>query len=174
MFCRAVVTLVALPLFWLAGCSGDAQDSKVSGSDPPSSVSDHDTLESNVIIIDPDVFSFLEEEGYSLETFAVTGDIDTAKVAQVLDSAANRFMLVDEQGVVHPTLESMEAAGAISAASYVSDAEVTDQGVEVYIDCQGSIEDSVAAAFKSILVEVLKPVVAEARVVAVRVDEGDE
>ncbi len=124
-----------------------------------------------MITIDPDVFSYDDDLGISLETFAVTGDFDPAVVVAALDAAADRLMLVDEAGVPHPDLDAMQAAGAISAASYVADAEATDDRVVVYIDCQGAIEDAVGAAFRRILTEVLGEVVDEARLVAVRYDE---
>ena len=61
----------------------------------------------------------------------------------------------------------MEAAGVISAASYVSDAEVTARGVEVHIDCQGGIEDPVGVTLRRALADVLADVVSDAHVVAV-------
>ena len=79
-----------------------------------------------MITIDSDVLAHDQERDVSLETFAVTGDFEAATVAAALDAAADRFMLVDEAGTLHPDFASMEAAGVISAASYVSDAEVAD------------------------------------------------
>ena len=124
-----------------------------------------------MITIDPDVFVYDEDLVGSLENFAVTGDFQPAMVVAALDGAADRLMLVDEEGVVHPDFDSMRATGAISAASYVSDAEATDEGVVVYIDCQAAIEDSVAKEFKRILTDVLDDVVSDARLVAVRVHQ---
>ena len=124
-----------------------------------------------MITIDPDVFVYDEDLVGSLENFAVTGDFQPAMVVAALDGAADRLMLVDEEGVVHPDFDSMRAAGAISAASYVSEAEATDEGVVVYIDCQAAIEDSVAKEFKRILTDVLDDVVSHARLVAVRVHQ---
>ncbi len=103
-----------------------------------------------MIAIDPDVLTYDDERGFSLETFAVTGDFEPSVVAAAFDAAANRFMLVDETGTVHADFDSMQAAGVISAASYVSDAEVTERGVEIYIDCQGSVEDQVAVSLRTV------------------------
>lgn len=124
-----------------------------------------------MITIDPDVLAYDDERGYSLETFAVTGGFEPPVVAAALDAAADRFMLVDEAGTVHADFDSMQAEGVISAASYVSDAEVTDHGVELYIDCQGAVEDPVAIALRAILADVLEATVSEAYVVAVRIEE---
>jgi hypothetical protein len=127
-----------------------------------------------VITIDREVFSEDEELGISLENFAVVGDFDPETVAAALDGpAAERFMLVDEQGVVHTNTEAMDASGALPAASYVADAKVTPEGVLVYIDCQGAIEPAVGDAFKQVLVEVLDPVVDEARVALVRIIDDE-
>jgi hypothetical protein len=120
-----------------------------------------------MISIDPDVLTYNDELGFSFETFAVTGNFGPAAVAAALDAAAHRFMLVDEAGTVHSDFESMEAAGVISAASYVSDAEITERGVEVYIDCQGGIEDPVGVALRRALADVLEDMVSDAHVVAV-------
>jgi hypothetical protein len=124
-----------------------------------------------MITIDPDVLTYDDERGFSLETFAVTGDFEPTVVVEALDAAAARFMLVDEVGTVHPDFDAMEAAGVISAASYVSDAEVTERGVEVYIDCQGSVEDAVAVALRGIIANALENVVTDAHIVAVPVEE---
>jgi hypothetical protein len=126
---------------------------------------------SQMISIDPDVLTYNDELGFSFETFAVTGNFEPAVVAAALDAAADRFMLVDEAGTMHPDFASMESAGVISAASYVSDAEVTERGVEVYIDCQGGIEDPVGVALRHALAGVLEDVVSDARVVAVGPEE---
>ena len=120
-----------------------------------------------MISIDPDVLTYNDELEFSFETFAVTGAFEPTAVAAALDAAADRFMLVDEAGTVHQDYESMEAAGVISAASYVSDAEITERGVEVYIDCQGGIEDPVGVALRLALADVLEDVVSDAHVVAV-------
>ncbi len=124
-----------------------------------------------MITIDPDVLTYDDERGFSLETFAVTGDFEPSVVVAALDAAAHRFMLVDEAGTVHADFDTMHAAGLISAASYVSDAEVTERGVEIYIDCQGSLEDPVAVAMRTVLADVLAAVVSDAHVVAVRIEE---
>jgi hypothetical protein len=121
---------------------------------------------SHMISIDPDVLTYNDEAEFSFETFVVTGDFESTPVAAALDAAADRFMLVDEAGTVHPDFESMEAAGVISAASYVSDAEITERGVEVYIDCQGGIEDPVGVALRRVLADVLQDIVSDAHVVA--------
>jgi hypothetical protein len=124
-----------------------------------------------VITIDPDVLVYDDERGFALETFAVTGDFEPSTMQAALDAAAGRFMLVDEAGIVHPDLDSMDAAGVISAASYVSDAELTERGVEVYIDCQGGVEDAVSTALRSLIVDVVGSVTDEAHVIAVRIEE---
>jgi hypothetical protein len=88
-----------------------------------------------------------------------------------IDPATHRFMLVDEVGSVHPDFASMEAAGVISAASYVSDAEITHWGAEVYIDCQDGIEDPVGVALRHTLASVLDWVVSDSHVRAVAPEE---
>ena len=124
-----------------------------------------------MITIDPDVLTYDDERGFSLETFAVTGDFEPIVVVAALDAAGDRFMLVDDDGRVHADFDSMEAAGAISAANYVSDAQVTERGVEIYIDCKGSVEDPVAVALRTVIAEALGAVVSHAHVVAVRFEE---
>jgi hypothetical protein len=124
-----------------------------------------------MVSIDPDVLAYDDEGDFALETFAVTGDFEPAAMRTALDAGAHRFMLVDEQGTIHPDLQSMEAAGVISAASYVSDAELTGQGVQVYIDCQGGVEDAVGVALRKVIADVVGAVADDAHVVAVRFEE---
>jgi hypothetical protein len=124
-----------------------------------------------MITIAPDVLLYDDERGFSLETFAVTGEFEPRIVADALDAVAPKFMLVDEVGTLHSDFDAMNAAGVISAASYVSDAEVTERGVEVYIDCQGAVEDAVAVALRGVLANALENVVTQAHVVAVPVEE---
>ena len=124
-----------------------------------------------MITIDPDVLTYDDERGFSLETFAVTGDFEPSVVVAALDAATERFMLVDKAGTVHADSDSIQAAEVTSAANYVSHAEVTERGVEIYIDCKGSVEDPVAVALRTVLAEVLGAVVSHAHVVAVRFEE---
>lgn len=86
-----------------------------------------------------------------------------------LERASERCMMVDTTGVEHPTDESMSDAvnAGADSPSYVSDPEVTEAGIEVYIDCKGVIEDSMAATLRRILAEELAAVGYAGRVSAV-------
>ena len=127
----------------------------------------------SVITFDDDVFSYDDDHGYSYETFAVNGTFEPAVVVEALDSIAQpRLMLVDDDGILHADFDAIQAADVMSAANYVSDAQVTARGVEVYIDCKGAIEDVVAAAYRRVLTEVLDQAVGDAHVAAVRYGEA--
>jgi hypothetical protein len=110
-----------------------------------------------VIQIDPDVFTFQPELDMSNERFVVTGVQDAGPVVAALERASERFMGVDTNGVEHATYESLISAADAGAdsPSYVSDPEVTERGVEVYIDCKGVIEDAMGATLRKILTEEL-------------------
>ena len=51
--------------------------------------------------------------------------------------------------------------------NHVSDPEVTDNGVEVSVDCKGSIEDPMTEALRRVLREELEQTGADVRVSAV-------
>ena len=124
-----------------------------------------------MVTIDSDVFAYDDENDYSNESFVVSGSLDAATtyaVLAALSRAGARFMLVDETGVEHPHAEAAEAAlrADLYTPNYVSDAEVTASGVEVYVDCKGSIEDPMAETFRRVLREELELVEVDVRVSA--------
>lgn len=121
-----------------------------------------------MIDIDSDVFTFDEEQDMSKETFVVTGDFDPAVVVTALDRASDRFMAIDENGIEHDAagLDAAFRAG-LETPSYVSDPEVTSQGVQLYVDCNGVIPDPMAEGLRRVLREELSAVGVEARVRAV-------
>jgi hypothetical protein len=125
-----------------------------------------------MIEIDPDVFTYQEEEGFSKETFVVTGAFDESAVVRALEQAGRRFMRVDETGVEHADEESAEAAleSGLYTPNYVADPEITAAGVRVYVDCKGSIEDPMAEKLREILREELEAAAVDARVTAVTYD----
>jgi len=110
-----------------------------------------------VIQIDPDVFTFQPELDMSNERFVVTGVQDAGLVVAALERASERFMGVDTNGVEHATYESLSDAvdAGADSPSYVSDPEVTERGVELYVDCKGVIEDAMGATLRKILTEEL-------------------
>jgi len=110
-----------------------------------------------VIQIDTDVFTYQPELDMSNERFVVTDVQEAEPVIAALRRASERFMEVDTNGVEHSTEESMQVAvdAGADSPSYVSDPEVTDRGIEVYLDCKGVIEDRMAATLREILVEEL-------------------
>ena len=110
-----------------------------------------------MIQIDTDVFTYQPELDMSNERFVVTDVQEAEPVIAALRRASERFMEVDTNGVEHSTEESMQVAvdAGADSPSYVSDPEVTDRGIEVYLDCKGVIEDRMAATLREILVEEL-------------------
>ena len=110
-----------------------------------------------MIQIDTYVFTYQPELDMSNERFVVTDVQEAEPVIAALKRASERFMGVDTNGVEHATEESMQAAvdAGADSPSYVSDPEVTDRGIEVYLDCKGVIEDTMAATLREILVEEL-------------------
>ncbi len=122
-----------------------------------------------MIQIDSDVFNYQPERDMSNERFVVTGVQDAAPVTAALVRASERFMMVDSNGVEHPTDESLSdavSAGADSP-SYVSDPNVTERGIDVYIDCKGVIDDPMSATLRRILTEELAAAEYAGRVSAV-------
>ena len=125
-----------------------------------------------MILIDPDVFAWFDDRDQSNETFRVTGTFDDEAVTAIvaaLERAAERFMVVDATGVEHTEQAGVEAALAagVDTPSYVSDPEVSDDGIEIYVDSQGSIEAPMAITLRSILAEELDATDLEGRVIAV-------
>jgi hypothetical protein len=122
------------------------------------------------------VFTYQEDLGYSKETFVVTEAADdaavVAAVVAALERAGDRFLRVDEEGVEHTdaTMDQAYAAG-LYTPNYVSDPEVTDAGVEMYLDCKGSIEDPMAETLRKVLREELEASGVRAHVRALTFDE---
>lgn len=125
-----------------------------------------------MIQIDTDVFTYQPELDMSNERFVVTDVQEAEPVIAALKRASERFMGVDTNGVEHATEESMQAAvdAGADSPSYVSDPEVTDRGIEVYLDCKGVIEDTMAATLREILVEELSAARYAGTVSAVRLE----
>lgn len=125
-----------------------------------------------MIQIDTDVFTYQPELDMSNERFVVTDVQEAEPVIAALKRASERFMGVDTNGVEHSTEESMQAAvdAGADSPSYVSDPEVTDRGIEVYLDCKGVIEDTMAATLREILVEELSAARYAGTVSAVRLE----
>lgn len=124
------------------------------------------------ITIDPDVFTYQEDLGYSKEVFVVVGAEDDQVVVTALTRAGGRFMLVDETGEEHADSEGAEAAlmAGLYTPNYVSEPEITEVGVELYLDCKGSIEDPMARTLRRILREELEAAGVRAHVRAVTYD----
>ena len=116
--------------------------------------------------IDPDVFTFQPELDLSRERFVVTDVADSAPILAALRRASDRFMSIDHAGLEHDTYDSLLAGGEDSA-SYVSDPEVTDRGVQMYVDSKGYIPDPMAFAMRAVLTEELAAVGYSGRVSAV-------
>ena len=158
--CGLVVALVAA----LCGCGAiEAPDG--TGSSGASSIQHH----SNGATIDADVFAYREDVGASNETFVLTGAADQVKAVAAVAEAGARFMRVDETGKEYPDDASLDAAylSDLWTPNYVSDPRVTAEGVELYIDCKGSIEPPMVLAFRKILQEELDSAGVHGRVRAV-------
>lgn len=121
-----------------------------------------------MIQIDPEVFAYHEDLGYSNETILVVGTNDTDVVVQALRGAGQRFLNVDETGAEHSDQESADSAyqAGLATPNYVSDPTITEGGVEMYVDCKGSMEDPMAEKLRQILRETLEAAGVEARVSA--------
>ena len=127
-----------------------------------------------MIHIDPDVFTFQEDLDYSKETFVVTGAQGSGAVVKALEKAAGRFMLVDETGVEHPDYQSLESAteaADLYTPNWVAEPKITDRGVEMYVDCKGSIADPMAEKLREILREELEATGVDGRVSAATSEE---
>ena len=107
-----------------------------------------------MVQIDPLVFSYDEDRSQSYESFVVVGG-DTETVVAALECAGERFMRVDEHGVEHDASE-VPSLDWLPAPSYFSDPEVVDDGVEGYLDCQGSIEPEPEQTLRRVLREELE------------------
>jgi carboxypeptidase C (cathepsin A) len=122
-----------------------------------------------VIQIDPDVFTHQPDLDYSNETFVVTDTDQTEAVVAALHSAARRFMRVDESGVEHADDATAQAAfeSGLYTPNYCSDPEITEDGVQMYLDCKGAIEDPMARTLRDVLHQELEDAGIDARVRAV-------
>jgi hypothetical protein len=148
----AVIAIAAL----IAGCSTPTE-SKPGGA--------------RTLVIADSVFATSADGDVANETILLTGAVDPAMGEAALHSAGERFMLVDETGVEHPTPEAAEAALAqgLYTPNYVADPLRTDLGIELYVDTKGWIPDPMRDTFRRILVEELIAAgVTDATVVAAR------
>lgn len=124
-----------------------------------------------MVTIDAQVFTE-EPDGFSNEEFVVVGAPDartTGDVVEALTRAADRFKRVDSSGAEHQDHDSVFAASRaeLYTPHYVSDPEVTDRGVQVYVDCQSAIEPPMADTLRRVLAEELEQVGVGLRVEAV-------
>lgn len=110
------------------------------------------------LTIDADVFAYRDDVGTSNEVLRVVSDSGREEVVRALNAAGARFMLVDEQGTEYHDEAGVESAAAndLYTPNYVSDPKVTADGVELYVDCKGSIEEPMATTFRRILREELE------------------
>jgi len=111
-----------------------------------------------MVSIADDVFG-LTDDDYSNETILLSGGFDSEVAKGALRAAGARFMMVDETGVEHPDMASLEdavAAEDLYSPNYVSDPEQTTSGIELYVDCKSQIEEPMRLAFLRILVEELE------------------
>jgi hypothetical protein len=122
-----------------------------------------------MIQIDPDVFTYQRDLDYSNETFVVTGTDETEAVVEALHRAARRFMRVDESGEEQVDDDAAQVAfeSGLYTPNYCSDPAITETGVEMYLDCKGSIEDPMAMKLREILQQELDIANIDARVKAV-------
>lgn len=126
-----------------------------------------------MIQLDPDVFTFQPVLDMSFERFVVRDVEDSGPVLTAVARALDRFMDVDTTGVEHQTSETMSAAvdAGADSPSYVSDPEITESGIEGYVDCKGVIVDEMAAKMREILAEELEGVGYSGRVSVVSVQD---
>jgi hypothetical protein len=119
-----------------------------------------------MIDIDPDVFAYQEEMGYSNETVVVVGAADLDTVVEALNRAGRRFMLVDATGAEHPDEQSAQSAleAGRYTPNYVADPQITGEGVEMYLDCKGVIEQPMVSTLRQILREELEAAGIDGRV----------
>jgi len=103
-----------------------------------------------VIHIESDVFTYLPDMDMSKETFVVTDVQDAGPVLMALQRAAERFLSVAETGVEHTDEASLHAASSadLDTPNYVSDPELTDQGVQMYVDCKGVVAEPMAVKLR--------------------------
>ena len=109
----------------------------------------------------------------------MTGKFDdqaTQDVVAALKVAGQPFMGVDAEGVEHPDQEGVDAAllAGGDTPSYVSEPESTANGIEVYLDYQGSIEPAAEETLRRILREELERLDLDLEVHAVVDPDADE
>jgi hypothetical protein len=111
-----------------------------------------------MILIAEDVFGPAGDGSYSNETILLVGTFEVATAEAALRSAGRRFMMVDETGVEHPSYDSLEDAEeeGLYSPNYVSDPSPKAEGIEMYVDCKGEVEEPMGLAFRRILVEELE------------------
>lgn len=121
------------------------------------------------LTIDADVFGYREDVGVSNEVLRVESDSGDEKVVRALGAAGARFLLVDERGTEYHDEAGIETAAEndLYTPNYVSEPEVKAGGVELYVDCKGSIEEPMARTFRTILREELEKAGVTGRVRAV-------
>ena len=112
-----------------------------------------------MIHIANDVFGAQADEfgyGSSNETIVVSGGFSSEAGVAALARVANRLLLVDETGFEHATWEAMVDAGdEFYTPNYVSDPEIRQAGIELYVDCKGEIPEPMRERFLHILREEL-------------------
>jgi hypothetical protein len=109
-----------------------------------------------MVQIDDDVFGEGAAWGASNEVIRLSGDFPPEEGVAALRRAGERFMLVDSRGVEYPTWELFnEIGGDYYSPNYVSDPIVRPDGVRLYVDCKGGIEDAMRERFLVVLREEL-------------------
>lgn len=129
------------------------------GTPPPPAPEPEIHFEDGVFGIEPDG-----------EHFVVVSPAPTDAVVEAVDRACERFMLVDENGVEHPSWDALEAASHardgddLYTPNYTAPVKVTPAGVEGYVDCKGGIEPPMGERMRHVLREELLSLRAPARV----------
>ncbi|QCX26192.1 hypothetical protein FC770_02175 [Nocardioides jishulii] len=105
------------------------------------------------IVIDADVYG--DAEWSSHERIVVTADAPREVLVAALEKAAYRMTFVGDNGRVYEDVVDAEMED-VYTPDWFSEVKVDERGdAGFYIDCNGAIEDPMAARFKEILVEEL-------------------
>jgi hypothetical protein len=109
------------------------------------------------VAIAPDVFATSADGEVANQTVLLTGTFGSATAAAALQSAGDRYMLVDETGVEHASVEAAQGAldQGLYTPNYVADPLITARGMELYVDTKGWIPEPMRLTFVRILGEEL-------------------
>jgi hypothetical protein len=121
-----------------------------------------------VIEIADEVYSTVGPARTALETIFLTGGFESAAGMQAIARVAERFMFVGADGVEYDDIEIPSDRG-IYTPNYCSDPEMTEFGIEFYVDCKSVIPAPMRTTFRRILEEELRAArIDEARIVAAK------